>query len=110
MRPLKVQHIDIGKEFASHLSVRFRADGDKSGQEFRENLLEPACLENDKVVVNLDGIDHYTVAWMDEAFGGISRKHGLEFAAKKIYFMANQKPYLVRAFSMISKPLPPPLS
>lgn len=102
MKPIKVAHLHIARDFAINLFTRLRTDGEKSGQEFLEDFLEPACLANDKVVINLDGIDNYSTSWMDEAFSGFSRKYGVEIACKKIRFTATEKPWrLAKAESFI---------
>lgn len=56
--------------------VRSRKDGKKSGQEFREDFLAPALRQNEKVIVDLDGVLTLGSSFLDEAFGGLVRAEG----------------------------------
>ena len=91
----RVTWIDVGQDFARILTRRSRNDGEFSGEAFREDILEPALLINDKVVLNIDAIEHYSMAWMDEAISGVSRKYGVDFARGKIFFSTSKKFYLL---------------
>jgi hypothetical protein len=93
--PVATKHIDIGVDFAKYLGARYRADGKSSGQEFREDLLEPAFEANDLIVIGLDGIGGYSASFMEEAFGGLVRKYGLDAVNSKIRFDAVERAYLV---------------
>ncbi len=92
---MSLLHLDIAERFSPHLGGRFRADGDWSGQEFREEILEPAFREYDKIVVHLDSIEGYTSSFFEEAFGGLVREHGYTYVAGRIRFVAAQRDYLV---------------
>ena len=55
-------------------------DGDKNGKDFREKLLLPKIQEadrnNEKVVISLEGVEGFSSAFLDEAFGGlVSENH-----------------------------------
>lgn len=55
-------------------------DGEKNGQVFREKHLLPKVQEadrnNEQVIVSLRGVDGFSSAFLDEAFGGlISENH-----------------------------------
>lgn len=54
--------------------VRHRADGPKSGEEFREDILLEALQNNDTVTVDLDGVLTLGSSFLDEAFGGLVRE------------------------------------
>ena len=70
------------KDFSKTPGSRYRNEGLKaySGEEFREDFLEPLFLEalneNKKLLVDLDGTIGYGTSWLEEVFGGLARKHG----------------------------------
>lgn len=66
--------INIAREFSEVPVGRFYSDGPDSGERFRDELLEPALRENDRVRIELDGTDGYGSSFLEEAFGGIVRK------------------------------------
>lgn len=72
-----MQSIIIAKEFSDSVGGRYREEGDYSGQEFRENLLEPRLKEtiekNDTLLVDFDGGYGYPTSFLEEAFGGLVR-------------------------------------
>lgn len=82
---------NIAKEFANAPGGAYRKDGDKSGEELREDYLVP-LLEahpNDTLVIELDGIIGMGHATVREAFGGLVGRFGkniidrIEFAPTK---------------------------
>lgn len=92
---MSVLHIDIGNDFARHLGARYRTDGKNSGEEFREDVLEPAFAKNDLIVIDLDSIGGYSASFMEEAFGGLVRRFGLPTVNEKLRFDAIKRAYLV---------------
>ena len=86
--------IDIGNDFSKLVGVRTKEDGDFSGEEFRENFLEPAMHRNQSTTILLDSLEGYTASFMEEAFGGIVRKHGQK-AFDLIKFEAKERAYLI---------------
>ena len=68
--------IRIAKEFSRVPAGRYRNDGPRSGEEFREEYLVPALKKNDKVVVYLDEVEGYGSSFLEEAFGGLVRVDG----------------------------------
>jgi len=91
--------INIASDFSITPGARYITDGDFSGQEFFENILEPKFLEikeNDyKLIVNLDNTDGYATSFLDEAFGGLARKYGKQIVLSKIEFISIEEPDLV---------------
>ena len=70
------------KTFSSTPYGRYPSDGPDSGQRFRVEYLMPALTDKniDKVVVNLDSVSNgyeYGSSFLEEAFGGLIRKEGL---------------------------------
>lgn len=88
------------KDFSITPGSRYRDEGQKahSGQEFREEYLEP-IFENKHddsiVVVNLDGTIGFGTSWLEEVFGGLARKYGKDLILKRITFISNEEPYLI---------------
>lgn len=89
--------VSISKDFTQFPGARFRKDGPFSGEEFRESLLEP-LLENPEVteiVVDLDGVDGYATSFLEEAFGGLVRKFGLDLVMGRVRVQSSDEPSLV---------------
>jgi hypothetical protein len=67
-------------EFSQFPGGSLRAQGDHSGQQFREDVLTPALREAGRadgmVIVNLDGTMGLSTAFSREAFGGLVSKDG----------------------------------
>lgn len=72
--------IVVAKEFSPSPAGRYRADGPFPGQKFREELLVPAIREHDHVVVDMEGMEMSGSSFLDEAFAGLIREHGLSEA------------------------------
>lgn len=65
--------IVIGRDFSTTPSGRYRDDGPFSGAVFRDDRLVPALRENDRVVVDISGVEGYGSSFLEEAFGGLVR-------------------------------------
>lgn len=65
-------------DFVKAPGFRSKADGENSGEWFRDAILAPklkaAISENEKLVVRLDGVAGYGSSFLEEAFGGLIRK------------------------------------
>lgn len=87
--------------FSKTPGSRYRDEGKKahSGEEFREDILEPAfkqALEkNEKILVDLDGTIGYGTSWLEEVFGGLARLHGHEKVLKILNFKSEEEDYLI---------------
>lgn len=70
-----------------------------TGEEFRDNYLEPAFKKvidsNEKLTVNLDGTIGYGTSWLEEVFGGLARKFGNDLVLSKLIFVSEEEPYLI---------------
>lgn len=66
--------IMVSTMFSKMPCVRRRADGPKSGEEFREDFLLKELRLNEKVIVDLDGVLTLGSSFLDEAFGGLIRE------------------------------------
>ncbi len=69
--------INVCKEYTDTPGGRYKEQGDFSGQDFRETILEPKYLEsimkNEKLQIDLDGGYGYGSSFLEEAFGGLIR-------------------------------------
>ena len=73
----KTTQIHIGRDFSDVPLGRYHpGDGNFSGQRFREELLAPALRDGEQVVVTIDDTEGLGSSFLEEAFGGLVRKHG----------------------------------
>lgn len=64
------------RDFTEFPGPRFKKLGPYSGQEFRETVLEPAIEEaGPDIEIDLDGTFGYGSSFLEEAFGGLVRRH-----------------------------------
>ncbi len=91
--------IHIAVDFSETPGARYRAEGDFSGEEFRDTLLEPKFLEarqkGEKLTINLDGGYGYPTSFLEEAFGGLARKYCATDVLATLVFVSNDEPSLV---------------
>jgi len=92
--------IDIAQNFSRTPGPRSRDEGDFSGQQFREDLLWPqvkdAIAQGHTLTINLDGTAGYGTSFLEEAFGGLIREHGLSYEQLRatLTFESNEESYL----------------
>ncbi len=88
------------KSFSITPGSRYKEEGKKahSGEEFREVFLEPKFEQaeeaNVKLIINLDGTIGYGTSWLEEVFGGLSRKFGKDRVINTLEFISEEEPYL----------------
>jgi len=70
--------ISVAKDFSKTPGGRSRVDGDFSGEAFAEDVLWPKLLSSEVVVVDLSGTLGFGSSFLEEAFGGLVRRHGSE--------------------------------
>ena len=92
---ISIRNIDIGKDFSKRLGGRLKKDSEFSGEEFLENMLEPAFLKYEKVIIHLDSLTGWSAGFIEEAFGGLVRKYGHEKVLAKLEFVSIKRPYLI---------------
>ncbi|MCY4003441.1 MAG: STAS-like domain-containing protein [Rhodospirillales bacterium] len=73
-----MKQISIAEDFSRTPAGRYRTDGPKSGEDFRERLLVPALRDHKQVRVQLDGVEGYGSSFLEEAFGGLVRISGFD--------------------------------
>ncbi len=90
--------ISIARDFSPYTGARYRTDGPNSGQEFRQDLLEPRFLQaleqGQKLIINLDGAEGYATSFLEEAFGGLARAHGAQLVLDYLEFQSLDEPLL----------------
>ena len=73
--------INIAKDFSPVPIGRYRGDGDKSGETFRDDILYPKILaaldKQDILEVDFTDMSGLSSSFLEEAFGGLVRKHHL---------------------------------
>jgi non-ribosomal peptide synthetase component E (peptide arylation enzyme) len=83
--------INVAKEFTPTPGGRYRREGEWSGEEFREDVLEKALAGGAVVVVDLDDVDGFTTSFLDEVFGELVRKNGLDIM-DRVVVRADRRP------------------
>lgn len=83
--------IDISRDFSKVPAGRHKADGDFSGEVFRDELLAPALREYESVEVILDNTEGFGSSFLEEAFGGLVRYCGFTkaYLDKHLHLIAN---------------------
>lgn len=83
--------INIAKDYTETPGGRYIDEGLYSGEDFRNQLLEPKFIEsimkNERLIINLDGCYGFSTGFLEEAFGGFVRKgyDGETFLASLIF-------------------------
>ena len=91
--------IRIATDFSETPGARYRIEGDFSGEEFRESLLEPRFLEakskGEQLTIDLDGGYGYPTSFLEEAFGGLAREYGAAIVVATLVFISRDEPSLI---------------
>lgn len=92
--------INIAEDYTTTPGARYISDGKYSGEDFRNNYLEPdlkKCLKNgEKLTINFDGGYGYGTSFLEESFGGLVRKgYSSQEILNNINFISNDEPSLI---------------
>ena len=89
--------IVIARDFTPTPGFRYRSDGPKSGEEFREAFLEPHFSNdtNSKITIDFDGSIGYATSFLEEAFGGLARMFGKDVCLARLHFVSEEDPLLI---------------
>ncbi len=92
--------INIAQEYTKTPGARYIADGEYSGEDFRNRILEPKykdCKEkNEKLIINFDGGYGYGTSFLEESFGGMVRKgYSSDELLKNLEFISEEEPELI---------------
>ena len=91
--------ISIAKDFTDTPGGRTIAEGNFSGELFRQKVLYPKFLEakkeNVKLIVDLDGCMGYPSSFLDESFGGLVKLVGYDEVMERLILISEDQPRLV---------------
>jgi len=88
----------IAKDYTDAPGGRFIDDGEKSGEDFRENVLKPLIqrlVKDEKIHIVFDGAYGYATSFLEEAFGGLARELGSDKTLSLFYFESNDEPEII---------------
>ena len=77
---------DFIKEFTKYPGPRFKKLGKYSGEQFREEVLRPIFLNDQKIDIDATGVLGFGPSFLDEAFSPLAKEYGLETFKEKIKF------------------------
>mgnify|MGYP001411118216 CR=1 FL=1 len=84
------------RDFSKTPGARYRTDGDYSGQEFYEDVLQGAFVESirrhEKLEVDLDGTEGYATSFLDESFGRLSEEFGAQTVLNNVIIISFEEP------------------
>ena len=92
--------LSIANDFSKTPGVRYPEEGEFSGQQFREDFLEPkvdeAISKEDNLERDLDGTSGLGPSFLEEAFGGLIRE-GYDYGQLMSIFIfkSDEVPYYV---------------
>lgn len=90
--------ISIATDFTRTPGARFKSHGPYSGQEFREQFLEPlfrSGADTAIISIDLDGVSGYATSFLEEAFGGLARIFGRDTVKARVEFFSEDDPTLL---------------
>jgi hypothetical protein len=86
--------INICSDFSDTPGGRLIREGAYSGEEFRDTLLISKYLEaekqNDILEINFDGCYGFGTSFLEEAFGGMVRKHHKHGTLQRMRFISTE--------------------
>jgi hypothetical protein len=71
---------------------RSRSKGDYSGEQFREDILEPALFRFDHVILDLNGVISFPSSFVDEAFGRLTFERGSQAVKSRLTLKFDDHP------------------
>ena len=88
-------HLKI-TNFTNTPGGRYIKDGPCSGEEYFETILEPALLNYEEVLLDLDGTYGYPIGFLDQVFGSLTKEQTM-----KIKFVSEEDPELIKRIQQI---------
>lgn len=85
----------IADEFSRFPGGRLRAHGPKSGEEFRDDVLLNLYSSCNKITINMTGAVGYGSSFLDESFGELGKRFGIDAVKDKLAIIADDDPNLV---------------
>ena len=89
--------ISIARDFSMTPGGRNMNDGLFSGEEFRKQHLEKYFTDGstEKILIDLDGVEGFSTAFLEEAFGGLVRIFGKITVKNRLEFVCTEEPMLL---------------
>lgn len=93
--------LSVAEEFSRTPGPRYAAEGDFSGEVFRQEVLRPKVKEaihtKAHLLIDLDGTAGYGTSFLEEAFGGLVRMDGISAETLRaiLRFKSDEEEYLV---------------
>lgn len=99
-KEIKEFYLKVAEDYSDTPGARYISDGPSSGEDFRDNVLEPkylACLsDNRKLIIDLDGGYGYSTGFLEETFGGLIRKgYHCNDLLEHMVFIYNEEPDII---------------
>lgn len=92
--------ISIAKDFSKTPGPRYIKEGNFSAELFLKDIFEEefekAIEANKKIVVDLDGTLGYATSFLEEVFGGLTRKYNSDKVTNLIKIISNEEPWLIK--------------
>lgn len=89
-----MERINIAQDFTVTPGPRYIKQGEKSGEEFRKEILEPAYVKaknnHEILTIILDGTYGYFDSFLEEAFGGLKRDYPADDILTYIAFVSEE--------------------
>jgi len=88
----------IANEYSKNPGARYKKQGEYSGEDFREKVLEPFFkekAEGDILEIDLNGLNGYPSSFFEEAFGGIARLYKQDDVLKSLRFICEDNPLFI---------------
>ena len=93
------QILHVATDFTPTPGPRTRAEGLFSAEEFLQKQLldrfDQAVESGQKLLIDLDGGYGYSTSFLEEAFGGLARRRGVELVLEHIEFKSEDEAYLI---------------
>lgn len=91
--------IKISKDFSNTPGGRLITEGPNSGEQFRNEILEPKYIEakekGEKILIDLDDCYGFPISFLEESFGGLARKYPKDNIIKIIEIKSEDQPSLI---------------
>jgi hypothetical protein len=88
--------INVAKDFTTLPGFRYFKDGQFSGEEFFNKILDQAFSEalrnNEQIKIILDGTQGYRSSFLSEAFGLLGNKYGSDIVWNRLILVSNEVP------------------
>lgn len=90
--------ISVARDFSKTPGPRYKEEGEFSGEDFFERILESKFLkaieENKKLKIDLDGTIGYGTSFLEHVFGGLARKYTPQKVNEIIEIISTEEEYL----------------